>query len=134
MDPTDPTVLGDFVIPPMTPMSTSLPFIFIDPSIFSSPYVWDPSRWIASPSHSAEEISRLERYLTPFGKGPRSCLGVNLAYAEIYHASAALIRRFDMQLYETLRERDVDVCRDCFVGLPRQDTLGVRVKIVGKRS
>jgi hypothetical protein len=36
-------------------------------------------------------------------------------------------------IYETIRERDIDVCRDCFVGLPRQNTMCVRVKILGKR-
>jgi cytochrome P450 len=134
IDPIEPTILGDWAIPPGTPMSMSIPFTMRDPTIFPSPEVWNPERWIISSSNPAERVSRLEHYLTPFSKGPRSCLGSNLAYAEIYHASAALLRRFDMELFETSRERDVDVCRDCFVGLPRKDTQGVRVKILGKRE
>jgi cytochrome P450 len=134
IDPTEPTVLGDFVIPPGTPMSTSIPFILRDATIFPSPEVWNPARWIQSSTNTANNVSRLEHYLTPFSKGPRSCLGSNLAYAELYLASAALLRRFDMQLFDTLRERDVDACRDCFIGLPRKDAQGVRVKVLGNRT
>jgi cytochrome P450 len=134
IDPTEPTILGGWAIPPGTPMSTSIPFTLRDPTIFPSPEVWNPARWIQSATNSAQTVSHLEHYLTPFSKGPRSCLGSNLAYSEIYLASAALLRRFDLQLFETSRERDVDVCRDCFVGLPRKDTKGVRVKVLGKRN
>jgi cytochrome P450 len=115
-------------------MSTSIPFILRDPTIFPSPEEWQPARWIQSSTNSAQSVSRLEHYLTPFSKGPRACLGSNLAYSEIYLASAALLRRFNMELFDTFRERDIDVCRDCFVGLPRKDSQGVRVKILGKRN
>jgi cytochrome P450 len=115
-------------------MSTSIPFILLDPTIFPSPEVWDPSRWLLSSTNTSECVKRLEHYLTPFSKGPRACLGSNLAYSEIYLASAALLRRFDMELFDTSRERDVDVCRDCFVGLPQKNSQGVRVKVLGKRS
>jgi cytochrome P450 len=134
IDPIQPTILGGWAIPPGTPMSTSIPFILRDPTIFPSPEVWNPARWIRSSTNPPDSVSHLEHYLTPFSKGPRSCLGVNLAYAEIYHASAAMLRRFDMQIFDTLRERDVDVCRDCFVGLPQKGSQGVRVKILGKRN
>jgi cytochrome P450 len=83
-------------------MSISLPFIFIDQDIFSSPHTWDPLLWTPSQDHSAE-VNCLEHYLNPFGGGPRPCLGVNLAYAEIYYASAALLRRFDMHLRDHKR-------------------------------
>lgn len=60
--------------------------------------------------------------------------GYSLANAEIYLASAFLIRRFNFELYDVIKERDVDVVRDCFVGLTRPDTKGVRFKVLDKRN
>jgi hypothetical protein len=59
---------------------------------------------------------------------------VSLSYAEQFVALAAVLRRFEMRLYETVRERDVDVVRDCFVGMPHPDSKGVRVEVIGRRK
>jgi hypothetical protein len=45
-----------------------------------------------------------------------------------------IIRRFEFNLYDTIRERDVDYSRDCFVGGLRKASKGVRVKVVKLRS
>lgn len=58
----------------------------------------------------------------------------SLAYAELYLVSAQIIRRFDMRLYDVIRERDVDTVRDAFIGLPSMESKGVRVEIIHKRS
>lgn len=34
-----------------------------------------------------------------------------------------------MQIFDTIRERDVDAVRDCFIGVASPESLGVRVKI-----
>jgi cytochrome P450 len=57
------------------------------------------------------------------------CIGLNLAMAELYVVLGSMLRRFDFDLYHTTRERDVDVVRDCFVGEPCMDSVGVRVKV-----
>jgi hypothetical protein len=44
-----------------------------------------------------------------------------------------LLRRFEFQLYDTTKERDIDLVRDCFIGEPHPDSIGVRVKVVGLR-
>lgn len=49
----------------------------------------------------------------------------------MYILLAKLLRRFDLELYDVVRERDVDHYRDCFLGEPRDDTKGVRVKVLG---
>lgn len=49
----------------------------------------------------------------------------------MYIALATLLRRFDFELYEVVRERDINHHRDCFLGEPRDDTKGVRVKVLG---
>jgi hypothetical protein len=38
--------------------------------------------------------------------------------------------RFDMRLHDTVRERDVDVKRDCIIGLPSAEGQGIRVRII----
>lgn len=59
---------------------------------------------------------------------------VSLSYAEMYLGLATVLRRFELELFDTVRERDVDVVRDCFVGMPMPEAKGVRVKVLGKRT
>lgn len=40
-----------------------------------------------------------------------------------------LFRRFNLELHETVRERDVEGVRDCFGIEPSLQSLGVRVKL-----
>ena len=74
----------------------------------------------------------MDKYLLPFGKGSRICLGIELAHAELYLALAAVFARFELRLFETGRA-DVDVAHDFVVGTPRLDSKGVRV-LVRKRE
>lgn len=48
----------------------------------------------------------------------------------MYMVISALFRRFELELYDTIRERDIDIVRDCFLGEPHPDSVGVRVKVV----
>lgn len=76
------------------------------PSIFPDPEKFDPERWLR------DDAKRLEQWLVAFSKGPRSCLGLNLAWCEMYIAFATMLRRFEMKLDGTKRE---DLAwRDCF--------------------
>lgn len=42
---------------------------------------------------------------------------------------AEMVVRYDMSLYDTTRERDIDHARDLFLGRPDKSSKGVRVKI-----
>ena len=53
----------------------------------------------------------------------------SLGYAELYVAVATLFRRFDFDLVNVLRERDIDLMRDCFVGEPSLESPGVRATV-----
>jgi hypothetical protein len=53
----------------------------------------------------------------------------SLVYAELFLTVARIMTRFDMVLYETVRSRDVDVVRDCIIGLPSSESKGIRVRI-----
>ncbi|KAF2228164.1 putative cytochrome P450 [Elsinoe ampelina] len=123
----DDLTYGDWQLPAGTTVSMSIPAIHLDPNIFVDPRKFMPSRWLD------EGAKRLDEYFLPFSRGSRACVGRNLAYCEIYLAAAAILRRFDMELFDTVRERDVDVSRDCLVGMPGYASKGVRIRILGKR-
>ena len=99
--------------------------VLFDPSNFPSPHTFTPDRWLTA----AAKGERLDRYLVAFSKGTRSCLGLNIAYSEMYLGVAALVSRFDMELYDFDQKRDLDIVRDTFVGLPSKESRGVRVKV-----
>lgn len=66
----------------------------------------------------------LEQYYVPFSKGSRSCIGMTLAYHEIYTYLSIMFSRFDMELFETLDE-DMDWCDHFFV--KRKGVLKIRI-------
>lgn len=98
--------------------------IHMNPRIYPSPHTFNPDRWL----ETKKENYRLEKYLVPFTRGSRACLGINLAYAELFLTLAIVFRRFNFELVETGRE-DVDVARDCFIATPMKGSKGVRVVV-----
>ncbi|KAJ5099918.1 benzoate 4-monooxygenase cytochrome P450 [Penicillium argentinense] len=97
--PTESLRYGEYVIPPGTPMSSITYFIHRDPTLFPNPDKFDPKRWL-----QGAQSEDLKRYIVNFTKGSRACLGITLAYAEIYKAIAGLARRFDFDLHGTTIE------------------------------
>ncbi|KAI1155102.1 cytochrome P450 [Nemania diffusa] len=114
----------DWVMPAGTPVSMTLREISLDPEIFPSPMEFRPERWLPSNPN----LEQCNRYLMAFSRGSRMCLGINLAHAELYIVLAALFRHKEFELYDTVRERDVDFTRDFFVGETSASTKGVRIK------
>jgi cytochrome P450 len=93
--------------------------IHLNPTIFPNPNDFIPERWVENP--------RLSRYLVSFSKGSRQCLGMNLAYAEIYLCLANLFYYFpDMKLYDTTK-RDVEIQADNY--MPKASGRGVKVML-----
>ena len=45
---------------------------------------------------------------------------------------SALFRRFELELVDTIRERDVDIARDQFVSKPAKESKGVCVRVIGE--
>ncbi|KAK2763202.1 hypothetical protein FQN54_009838 [Arachnomyces sp. PD_36] len=87
----------DHVIPAGTPMSASAYIIHRDPSIFPNPERFDPDRWIKA----AERGEKLTQYIVAFSKGSRGCVGINLAYMELFMVISQFARRFDVHLHDT---------------------------------
>lgn len=94
-------------IPGGTIVGMSLIFVHNSEEIFPNPKKFDPERWLQPDSAS------LEKWLVAFSKGPRNCIGQNLAMCELYMAFAALFRRFELKLDGTMPE-DVS-WRECFL-------------------
>jgi len=84
-------VISGVRIPGGSVVSQSVVFVSFSEEIFSRPYEFVPDRWLLSDSKA------LDAWLVSFSKGPRSCLGINLAYCELYLALAHLFRRFDVR-------------------------------------
>ena len=81
--------------------------VHLNSTIFPNPTSFLPERWIDNP--------RLSRYLVSFSKGSRGCLGINLAYAEIYLCLANVLRRFPrMEVHDTVKE-DVEIQADYYI-------------------
>ena len=99
--------------------------VLFDSKIFPSPHSFNPDRWLEADKQGV----RLDRYLVTFARGARQCLGMNVAYSEMYLGIAALVSRFDMELFDFDQKRDLDIVRDCFIGLPSKESKGVRVKV-----
>jgi cytochrome P450 len=113
------------MIPAGTPVSMSLRDVLLDDSIFTSPHEFRPERWLTeNPS-----LARISKFYMPFGRGSRMCVGLNLALAELYLILGTLFKRFEFDLFETTKERDIDIVRDCFIGEPSTQSQGMRVKV-----
>lgn len=52
----------------------------------------------------------------------------------MYLALAAVLRRFDLELYDVDEPRDIEIVRDCFIGLPSPAAKPLRVKVVSRAS
>ncbi|KAE8356302.1 cytochrome P450 [Aspergillus coremiiformis] len=117
----EPIKYKEWVIPPNTPISQINYFVHTDPTIFPDPLEFHPERWIAA----RENNIRLDQYLVSFGKGSRQCVGINLAYAELFLTLATVLRRFEFENFETT-VADVAVARDLFAGAPAPGSKGVR--------
>lgn len=127
LSPTEPTPYGPYLLPPNTEISMSIYSISHDEMIFPDSYIFNPSRWLDNPK-GPDGQKHLSRYMLSFGTGNRICLGMRLAYAEIFLALATVFRRFEMVLFETARG-DVEAHRDMLVPRPKKGSKGVKILV-----
>ncbi|KAL3465634.1 cytochrome P450 [Aspergillus heterothallicus] len=125
VSPDAPVVYGEHVIPTGTPMITASYFVHMNPTIFPQPGKFDPDRWIEATAAG----ERLTRYIVSFSKGTRNCIGINLAYAELYLVIARIARQFDIELCGTTAE-DLRFARDYVVPHAENGPWSVKGRIV----
>ncbi|KAH8993149.1 putative P450 monooxygenase [Lactarius akahatsu] len=85
------TIDGTF-IPGGTVVAQSFTYVHRSPIVYPDPDAFIPERWLG------EDAKTHEASLSAFSKGPRSCIGINLAYCELYLVIASVFRRFDLTL------------------------------------
>ena len=115
---------GSYSIPPGTLVCTSSLAVHTNESIFPDPWEFKPERWLG------QEGAKARQFQFAFGKGSRKCLGINLAYAELYLAIAA-VANWDVELYQT-DESDVTFQHDYQVAHAKLDSKGVRAIVKGR--
>lgn len=123
-----------YKIPAGTTIAMSAVLLSRLPELYPSPDEFRPERFLENP--------KLKRYQLTFSRGTRICLGINLAYMEMYMILAALFRRYDLwdktgeqksptlELFQTTRE-DIDIARDFVTENVKSDSQGVRVIVRG---
>jgi cytochrome P450 len=119
--PDEALVYRDWVIPPGTPVGMTPREMQLDPEVYEDPTEFKPERWLQP------NTDKMYRNFIPFGRGNYACIGMNLAWVELYVVLAVAFRRRNFKLYDTYLERDIHIIRDCFVGEVSLETKGVRI-------
>jgi len=117
----------NYTVPPGYPLSMSAVHIHRNPDLFPDPHSFTPERWLDSEGKRRKD---LDKYILSFSKGTRQCLGINLAYAEIFICLAALVLRLGdkLELFETTA-KDVELHHDIFAVRPKPGSKGIRVLV-----
>jgi cytochrome P450 len=138
ISPDLPLTFQEWTIPAGTPVSQTQMFILLDPEIFPRPDEFLPDRWLPAQERKEDiavpEPRDAKKYLIPFSRGSRSCLGMNLAYAELFLTVGSLLRPkemggLEMKLFETGPEEMV-IEHDFFNPSPGLGAKGIRVLIL----
>lgn len=90
--PPSGAMILDMFIPGGTVVGVSSRFVHRNNTIFKNPDEFVPDRWLGN------EGKELDKWLVTFSRGPRSCLGLNLAWAELYLCFAHVYRKFDIEI------------------------------------
>lgn len=113
----EPQQLSGYTLPGKTSYITNTPAIHYDPSVWPSPEIIEPRRWLVADPHSfdpckpltaAQETeirngttaipgNRKGTFLT-FGEGPRACLGCSFARVEYVSLISRLLRRHRLEI------------------------------------
>ncbi|KAK8875228.1 trichodiene oxygenase [Apiospora arundinis] len=83
----------EWCIPAGTPVGMTAILLHTDENSYSDPMRFNPDRWLAgSKTDGAEGEARV---YAPFSRGTRICLGIHLAWAEMYSVLSALVQGYD---------------------------------------
>ncbi|KAI0536737.1 cytochrome P450 [Xylaria digitata] len=115
----------DWTIPPNTAVSMDAYHMHMNETVFPNATEFEPDRWLGDPKGPGG-LRPLSSYMVSFSRGARNCLGMNLAWMELYVGLATIFRRHNLELFETTRE-DVDFIVDLARPMPKRGSKGVRV-------
>jgi hypothetical protein len=143
----DPATKKEWVIPAGKSVSMDPLSISMNPKIFPEPegsgqnvglkIAGSKSTFSLSPKER-ESVQGRFTVIASLLRAQLTKTSINLAYAELYIILAGIFRKYDMYegsgeqktptlaLYETNRERDVDMAFDLIVPFPSRESKGVR--------
>jgi cytochrome P450 len=115
-----------YIIPRGTPIGMSAYVSHTNEEIFPQSEEYKPERWITAqgkPDHG------MEKYIMSFSKGTRQCIGMNLAFCELYLVTAAMALRVlpHLKLHDTVYE-DIKYDWDALTPQPKKGARGVRLE------
>ncbi|KAI0848996.1 putative elymoclavine monooxygenase [Daldinia vernicosa] len=84
--------VGSIYIPAGTAVSVSLLCLQQNEKLFPEPQKFRPERWLG------EEGKLIEKWNIAFSRGPRQCVGTNIAYLELHSCLAYLFSHFELAL------------------------------------
>ncbi|EXV00384.1 cytochrome P450 [Metarhizium robertsii] len=99
---------NDWCIPAGTPVGMTTILIHTDQNLYPDPMCFNPDRWIDQGAEKAVVTK-----FAPFSRGTRICLGMHLAWAEMYLVLAALVQRFSFTI-EGVAASDFELDKDNF--------------------
>ncbi|KAL2819577.1 cytochrome P450 [Aspergillus cavernicola] len=105
--PESGAVIEHTPIPGGTIVAHASHFVHRNPDIFANPDEFIPDRWLG------EQGRTLDKWLLSFSRGPRSCLGQHLAWAELYLCFGHVFRKFDIEI-DASSPKKLE-WRDCFL-------------------
>ncbi len=97
---TVPWRLGQFAVPPGTPVLMSILLVHHRDDLYPEPFEFRPERWLGGRKPGTYEW-------IPFGGGIRRCLGAALAMAEQRVVLETMARRLDLEADDPAPERAV---------------------------
>lgn len=124
--PDEPMQYGKWTIPPGTEVSEIATLLVFDENIFPEPKKFEPERWVGPDVKI--KINKLSKLV--FGSGPRHCLGLNLAIAEVYFTVFNIFSQFDLELAGTTAE-DVAIAHYSVGPVVPAESRGVLVRVRG---
>jgi cytochrome P450 len=98
-------------------------------TIFPDPMAFEPGRWL---SEMGKGSGGPDDYLIAFGRGSRVCLGMTLAWCELYVTLGTVMRKFGdrLKLSNGISEEDFYPLDDYVTSWPRDDAK--KLAVVGK--
>ncbi|KAI1129791.1 cytochrome P450 [Nemania abortiva] len=100
-------VYANWRIPAGTPVGMTIHLLHQNEEQYPEPQRFNPDRWMPNPWQLDNKT------FVPFGKGKRNCLGMHLAWAEIYLLLGNIVQRFEFKFPKTKSE-DFYVTQDNF--------------------
>ncbi|KAI9372467.1 cytochrome P450 [Aspergillus egyptiacus] len=96
--------VGSYFIPGGTIISSTHYSLHYNETVFPAPQSFNPERWLQCGSGSGNGKWAGERYLNPYSRGSRACLGINLAQMQLRLALSHLFRSYELELCEPVPE------------------------------